>query len=453
MKRTKSIAAVSALSAALVMGSVTSPAGASEREAIDRGVSHSLTPALIAPGLGSYSSTYGGTVYQNYTSTWTVCSLSNPDRSAGFEGMDTEIRLGFSAKDKKSVSESLFLFSSAAAAKKTFTKLQRDIKKCSGTSLERNDLGGDLGVIEWQARVSHGTMNAVSGVPTLTVDNDWSNTTDVSEFRQDEFSTYSLVDDAIVAVTYRRSPGGSASAGEKRGAQVTTKAAIEKYQGRLPVKTGSIQASYSRSTAALIDKSDVPTSLGASSTIKADQIDLESSKRRIWMCDPEGKQFSDEANTVPYIGITSNPVTVSSEYSAGKSGYVSEAIMDFGSMAKAEKAFADMQKQARSCNGTFTEQVSGTDDESGAPFSGTITRAISVSKADVAGSTPSIVIDSQTRVQVPATDPARSTSQYEVITLSGSRVVWMKYGKDNQIAAKQKASVRELAQTAVAQLR
>lgn len=450
MKRITVLGGIGVLALTMTVGTI--PATATERGAIDRGVARSLTPSLIASSLGNYGTDYDGSVYRNYKSTWTVCSLTSPDRSAGFEGMDTEIRLAFSAKNNKGVSQSIFLFPSASAAQKTFTTLQRDVKKCSGSSTETNNFGDSAGTIEWKSRVTNGSMQAVAGVPTVTVDNDWSRTSDGTTFRQDEFSTYSLVDDAIVAVTYRRSAGGSANSSEIAGVKATTKAAIEKYLGRLPVKAGSLQASYATNTASLIDKGDIPRTLGAQSTIKADQIDLMSGKRRIWLCDPKGQQFSDDSNKVSFIGITSDPATVSGEYSLGRSAGLTETILDFRSPSKASTAFSTMQKRVASCSGAFTETVSGNDDETGAPFSGTITRTYGVTEADVAGKSASIVIDSRVQVQIPATDPGTVTSQYDVLTLAGSRVVWVTYNADNDISAKQKAAVRDVAAEGVRSL-
>lgn len=456
--RTTRTVFVSLAAVALTATSLAAPANASERQAIDRAIGHTLTPALIAPALGKYKVAYSGTAFRGYESTWGVCSLENPARSAGFKGMHTEVRMSFTPKRKgvpQGVGQSIFLFASSADASKTFQKLQRDVKRCSGSFTEREESGGSLGELIFQSKVSNGTMQAVPGITTLTVENDWSSEwSGASAFRQDEFATYSLVNDAIVLVRYQRSPGGSASAAEKRGAQATTKAAIERYQSRFAPKSGSIQATFAAGAARSLDRRDIPASLGKQSAIKPGELYVTSGRDRIWLCDLEGKRYTDDGDTAPFIGITSDPVTVSNYFMTGKNGrYVQEVILDFRSSQRAASAFKDLRAQAKRCNGIARQQISGSDDETGEPFDGVITRNYKVSEKSIAGTSPSIVLDWQFTVQVPSTEPARPSGTYETWTLQGSRVVWLYFGREGVVTAQEKAGAEQLTKTAVDRLR
>lgn len=455
--RTSRVTVVSLMAGALSATALAVPAVASERQVIDRAIGHTLTPAAIAPALGKYKARYTGTALRGYKSTWSVCSLKNPSRFAGFEGMHTEVRMSFTPQRKgvpQGVAQSLFLFASPAEAMKTFQKLQRDIRRCSGSYSDRFDAGGDLGERVSRAKVSNGTMQAVPGITTLTVENDWSTEwSDIPAFRQDEFGTYSLVNDAIVFVRYQRSPGGTVTASEKRGVQATTKAAVERYQSRFAPKSGSIQAAFAADSARSIDKRDIPASLGKQSAIKPGELFLTSARDRIWLCDLEGKRYSDDGDTAPFIGITSDPVTVSNYHSTGKGAYVQEVTLDFGTTQRAAKAFKDLRTQAKRCNGVSRQQVSGSDDETGEPYSGVITRNYKVSEAAIAGALPSIVLDWQFTVQIPSTERPKPSGTYEVLTVQGSRVVWLTYGRDGVLSGTEKAGVRDLTQTAVARIR
>ena len=433
------------------------PAQATERQSIDSAVASSLTPAKIEASLGRYKAAYSGQIFRNYGSDWTLCSLRDPDRFLVFSGMDTEVRTFFtprSADSQQGVQQSQFLFASPAAAQRSFTKLQRNAKKCTGTSTERIDSDDAADSLEWQSTLSNGTMNAVAGVATVTVENDWSRATGGEvDFRQDEFSTYSRVGDAIIRVTYQRSPNGSLSSSERRGVQGTTKSAIEAYQRQSMPAAGSIQGRFARGVSALIDVSDIPASLGARKNFSAQDMRLDSQRMRIWLCDTEGKQFDDDAATAPFIGVTANPVQTSAEYDSNRGAGVTETIMDFASTQRAERAFAQMRSEAKKCTGSFPEQIDDVADDTGEVFSGVITRTFANSEKKVTGSAPSITIDSRITADIPAAGPATTTGAYDVLTLAGSRVVWVRFSTEQAINAKQKKGVEELSVSAVGALR
>lgn len=448
--------AVAAVAALALVASIQ-PALASERQAINAAVASSLTPANIAPGLGRYKPTFSGDIFRDYQSDWVLCSLRDPDRFVSFRGMDTEVRTFFAprtAGSPQGVQQSQFLFSSARAAQREFDQLQRNAKQCTGSSTERFD-GDDPGdSIEWQSTLSNGTMRAVANIATITVENDWNRALggDV-DLRQDEFSTYSRVGDAIIRVTYQRSPNGSLTVAERRAVRATTKAAIENYQRQAAPRAGSIQGRFANSTASLIEERDIPASLGSRKSLTPQDIRLTSGRDRIWLCDTEGTQFSDDAPSVPFAGITSNPVQVSSSYDRNRDGSISELILDFASAKRAERAFAQMRTQAKKCNGSFPEQIEGAGDGDGVPFSGVITRAFTTTEKKVTGSAPSIAIETQITSDIPAAGPATTSGLYQVLTLSGSRVVWVNFTSESPTTAKEKAGVEQLSVIAVRALR
>ena len=448
---------VLAAAASLVLVAAGAPAHASDRQAIDRAVATSLAPGDIAPALGAYKATYSGTVFENYQSTWTVCTPSNPNRAASFEGMDTEVRIFFAKKNessKQSTQQSLFLFATPAAAREAFTKAQTQSRRCTGSSTERIESDDPSDVIEWQSTLSNSAMNAVSGVPTFTVTNDWTRAIggDV-DVRQDEVNSFSLVNNAIIRVEYRRSPDGSPTKKEMRGLQATTKAAIENYQRQRAPRRGSVQARFATSTASLVGVRDIPASLGRQRAWNSEEMQLESGRDRIWICDPEGNQFSDEGATAAFAGITSNPVRVSASFDRNRDGSLSQVIMDFGSTQRAQRAFAELQTQAQKCKGTFTQNIEGAGDGDGEAFSGTLTRRYTVGEKRISGSTPSITIENRLTSDIPVVGPPTTSGAYDVWTLSGSRVVWLVFTSEAPTTAKQRAGVEELTATAVGKLR
>lgn len=443
--------------ASFVLAALSQPAMASEREAIDAAVASSLTPASIAPSLGKYKAAYSADVYRDYQSDWTLCSLSDPDQFVVFGGMDTEVRTYFapqSANTSRGVQQSQFLFASPSAAKLAFGKLQRNAKKCSGSSSELVDGDDPSGSIEWQSTLTNGTVRAVPGVPTVTVQNDWTQALGGNvNLRQDEFSTYSLVGEAILRVTYQRTPDGSLSGAERRGARITTKAAIEKYQRQVAPKAGSIQGRFANATASLIEVRDIPSSLGSKKSFRPEQIRLASDRARIWLCDTAGDQFSDDANTVPFAGITSNPVRVEAEYDRARTATVTEKILDFATAQRAERAFTQLRTQAKKCNGSFPETIDGASDDTGEAFSGVLTRTFTAKEKKVTGTTSSITIESQITSDIPVAGPATTTGAYEVLTLSGAQVVWVRFDAQSPTTAKQRTGVEQLSDAAVRALR
>jgi hypothetical protein len=366
--------------------------------------------------------------------------------------MDTEIRYLFTprtADSAQGVQQSQFLFADSATAHRVFRKLQRDVRQCEGTDTQRIEGDTPADLIEWQSSVTNGTMQAVPGISTVTVNNDWTRAIggDVN-FRQDEFSTYSRVGHAIIRVTYERDPNGTLTPAERRGVRETTRAAVENYRDQRAPKAGSIQARFTSSLPELIEAQDVPSSLGAAKRFRAQDISLASERQRIWLCDPEGLQFSDEGDTAPFIGITASPVQVSSGLAQDGQGGVNQIIMDFSTNKQAARAFTQLRSQAKKCSGTFVEDVSGTGDEDGEPFSGSITRTFSTTESRLVGASPSILISMGLQVQIDD-DPTNTSGFYEVLSLSGSQVVWMEFFTDGSVNSKQKKAVQALAVTAV----
>lgn len=457
-KRVASITAAVAITA----GMLAVPASAaSNQEAITFGIGHSLTPADVAPALGRYRAPYDGQVYPNYRSTWSVCSLGLSGSGVGFDGTETEIRLRFipvSAASKQNLSQSIFQFTSAAKAKNTFAKLQRDVRGCTGSFSTTPDPDAPANMPTWAGSYTNGTLNAAAGVPTIYVDYDWTRSLgNQVEDRVNEYSTYSLVNNAIIGVFYQRTPDGKATAREREGARVTTRSAIGNYQRQAAPKAATIQGRFATNSAALLNPKDVPAALGKRWKIEDQRFDA--TRQRIWICDPRGVQFGD-ANDQParardFYGVTADPAQVVRSLGGGAND-IQQAIYDFGSSAKAKSAFTRLQRDAKRCNGTTVESFSGAGDGDGEPFAGTTSRTYrnAADPAVVVNGTPAISVDLRQVTAFTTGQPTGSFGVFGLWVLDGQRVVFVNlYGASGKtITNAQRAGVQELAKRAVARL-
>jgi hypothetical protein len=451
-----------AAAAGMLAATIGAPAlanPAKDTKAITFGVGHSLTPADVAPALGSYRSNYSVGIYRNYTSTWTLCSLNTSEGNSSFSGMDTELRVRMPRERKSSeqnLSQSIFQFSSAAKAKQVFTKVQRDVKRCRGEFTDSADFGAPEEATLWRNTYTNGTLSAVSGVPTVYVNHDWTRTIGSTVVnRVDEFATYSLVNDAIIGVLYSRSPDGQLSAKEREGARLTTKAAITNYQRTTGPKAGSIQSRFTQNFSALIDAQDIPNSLGSKWVDGGTgTTSLQSQRQRIWLCDPKNEQYGETANTTPFIGITAAPVQATTSFTSrtGRQAGVSETILDFGTSQVARQAFTRMQQQAKRCDGVTRQNISGVGGESGEQWSGTTTLTYRVGSPRITGNTASIAINATNAIAIPAGSAPQTSGQYTVYTLSGSRVVVITVSQGAPVSASQQSGAQELSKRAVARL-
>jgi hypothetical protein len=440
----------------VTVASLASPAIASPEanaKAVVFGIGHSLTPADIAPALGSYRAAYDGTAFRNYTSTWSVCSFDSGDRSVGFSGMNTEIRLRFVPQQRSSkqrMGQSIFQFSNPAAAKRTFAKLQKDVKGCRGTTTDAVGSDNPEDAILWSGNYSNGTLNAVASAPTIYVDYDWTRTLGSTVAnRVDEFSTYSLVGDAIIGVFYQRTPDGKATAKEREGARVTTAAAIRNYQRSTPPKSTSVQGQFAANSAALVGQKEIPSTLG-SRWVDQD-ISLTATAEQIWLCDPDNIQFAEPGTTGRFIGIKASPVQVRTSVDGPRNG-VGQAIYEFKDARAASAAFSQMANQAKRCAGTTRQDVSGVSDEDGQPFSGSITRSYQVTRPSVSANTPSIAITLRQSVVIPAGSTPNVFGEYDIYTLDGARIALVQVYASRPISAQQRSGALDLSKRLVTQL-
>jgi len=446
-----SLAGISLGAATLASPSLATPP--SDTDTVVFGIGHSLTPGNIAPSLGSYRAAYDGGAFRNYTSSWTACSFDSGDRFVAFSGMNTEIRLRFAPQkraSKQGMSQSIFQFPSQAAANRTFTKLQKDIKQCRGATSDAMGSDSPEDATLWRGNYSNGTLNAVSGVPTVYVDYDWTRTIGSTVAnRVDEFSTYSLVGDAIIGVFYERSPEGKASAREREGARVTTRAAIRNYQRSTPPSPTSVQGRFARNTAAFVGPKDVPAALG-SRWVDQD-ISLTATGDRIWLCDPDNIQFADPGTPGRFIGIKASPVQVSTSLE-GPRNDVGQGIYDFASVREANAAFTRMTSEAKRCSGTTRQNVSGVGGEDGQPFSGTITRTYQVARPSVSGNAPSIAITFRQTSEIPTGSAPDTFGEYDVYTLDGARIVLVRVYESRPVSVQQRSAAHELSKRVIARL-
>jgi hypothetical protein len=441
---------------AIALTAVMAPPASATQSSIGFGVARTLTPGDIAKRLGAFSPGYSVEVFPNYTSDWQLCSTRNPNKPMVFGGMNTEIRAFFNRPSGTStpVLQSILTFPSAQKAQEAFATVQTRVKRCTDTIVDKSEPGDEF-VFERSSAYSHGTMNAVANTSTVYVFEDFTFTVggpgaEVSS--EDSFTTYSLVNDAILAVSFRRPAANTITNKERKGVENTTAAAIRNYQRRTPPKPRSLQSTYTFGVDHFITPKDVPVRLIRAKNAQIGSINLEDKRGRLFLCDPQNIQFSDDANTAPFIGITAARTEMKTSVTNNSGREVQQVAYDFGTNKKARKAFAAMQKEVTKCTGTTTSRESGEGDGDGQPFSVTFERTYTNASAPEVSvkNVPSIALGSRLVVKDDNSSESSTSSSYTLLTLTGSTVLSLTYERANNISAKQRTATQELAKTAIA---
>jgi hypothetical protein len=439
----------------IALAAAIAPPAAASQSTIAFGVARTLTPADIAKRLGAVSPNYSVEIFPDYRSDWILCSTRNPSKPMVFSGMDTEIRVGFPRPGRiiNPVNQSIFQFSTTEKARQAFETVQTRVKRCVDTVTDASDPTDEFQFSRTSA-YSNGTVTAVPNVPTVFVNEDFTYTaggSDDGNVSQDSFTTYSLVNDAIIAVSFQRSPIGSITKKERKGVDNTTAAAIRNYQRTSAPKPRSLQASYAYGVDHFITPRDVPAVLIRPKGASVGSTNLNAKQGRLFLCDPQGIQFSDDADTAPFVGINAARVEMSSNITNNKSKEVQQTVYGFATEKKARKAFTRMEKAAKGCTRTTTSTETGEGDGDGQPFSVTFERTYTnaTDPAVTVNNVPSIALGSRLTVRENSTSQTSTSSSYGLLTLVGSNIMSLTFERENAVSAKQRAATQELANAAV----
>ncbi len=429
---------------ALIVG-VTAPAASAEpRSDYVYGAEHMLAARDIASTLGDYLGTFDLEVWPDYRSDFTLCSTASGALTT-ISGTQTEFAGYYWRKDdgeRARVVESVYQFASVKAAANAFRTLQRKAVLCADM-IEDTDEAGNVTFVTVN---SNGKLAAVAGVPTVYVHEDFTNVLDDGKV-YDTFSTYSLVDDGIVQVSFRRDVDGSLTPAETQGVRATTRAAIRAWErSRAPARR-SLAANYGYAVGHVISPADVPTTLGRQKLARP--LRLSAQTDRIFLCDPQGIQYSDDSQTGPYVGITVPRIQVDNALQSRADPGVQQTVYEFPTVGAARSAFRSMQRQAVRCTGTTTTTSEG--DGTSVTIQRTY-RAGREAAVKVAG-VPSIVIAGSQLVTGPELDTPSESYSYKLLSLSRANIMVMEVSKSSAITSKERRSTQQLAQRAITMFR
>lgn len=196
--------------AALITGAVAPMAQAYDREAYEYAAGHMIDRTDIPKSLGTFDPVLGLNVGRSYKTF--LCYISPGDESAPADDITIakgkRQSSGFynSAKDTgPNVNIQVTEYASATAAIKAFETLKKQAKKCTGTgSSTFTDDDGTSYTSSWEVSNAVVPSVAVVGVQSISItqDNLSTNSSSDDKYLNDNYTVYSLVNDAIIQTAY-----------------------------------------------------------------------------------------------------------------------------------------------------------------------------------------------------------------------------------------------------------
>lgn len=237
MRTSRVLSAAAAV--ALLVGVAAPVAHAYDREAYEYAAGHMLDRSDIPKNLGSFDPVLRFNAGPGYKSS--LCYV--PSGEEGNPGTDIFMAKGqrqytgsydTGKDDGVNVTVQVTEYASATAAIKAFEGVKKQAKKCTGTgSSTYTSDDGTVYTSSWNVSNAAVPMVTVVGVESISItqDNLSTNSTSDEAYLNDNYSVYSLVDDAILETTYYSNSTKSMTEAQRKSVNQVAFDAVGRWVG------------------------------------------------------------------------------------------------------------------------------------------------------------------------------------------------------------------------------
>lgn len=195
---------VAAGASALIAIGMAGPAQAYDRDAYAYAAGHMIgykdIPSILDAKRTASFSAYNAPG-KNY-----VCGTADGEKEVDYPGGKDVFSMNYEGRKSSSTNVSVTQFASSSKAIKAFETLQKAVKECSGTD-SGSQTFDDGSVDTWQRLTTTGNVPkvTVAGVESIFLNENYQDVTtgpDAGSYSSDNYTVYTLVNDAIINTTY-----------------------------------------------------------------------------------------------------------------------------------------------------------------------------------------------------------------------------------------------------------